>query len=197
MRTVLPLSLIVVLLCSCGTGLPKNEYFNYFNGFMEGSYIEVKQGEYIYQLQVRPAEYMALNENKTSNTLSSSEIEESISEYEEDLDFCLRISSTKHEDVLEKGNLSPTDYYKRIELLTTSFPLMIAGTTQTDTIYPSLHHFERAYKIRPFIQVLFTLSKGSPMPEDILFEDFIFQDGVQIKFKDFQDYYKNLPKLKL
>lgn len=191
------LLICTLVFSSCVKELDKEEYFNFFNGYMDDSYIEVQEGDYLYQLQARPSAFLALNEAKSDKKLSNNDIEKLAGEYDADLDFCLRISSVKQENILGKDNKDKRDYFRKIELLSSSFPLMICGISANDTTRCSLHHFERTYNIRPFVQVLFTLKKEDQLPNKILFKDQIFQNGKSILFPNFKDYYNNLPELNL
>lgn len=190
-------SLLFLLLSACEEKLAPVEYFNYFNSYAEGSYVEYSKNGFIYQLQHRSPDFMALNDLKGSSKVNEfSQVSELRKEYEEGQNFCLRIKSDEHENVLRKDLSSEENYFQRIEMLTTHFPLMLTGVGSTDSIPCQFHHFERTYTIRPFVQVLFTLKEGEKI-EKIIFKDDIFNNGEKIELEHINTYIQGLPKLKL
>jgi len=183
---------------SCGNALGYKEYFNYFNQFQEGSYIEVQDQGFIYQLQYRPKEYMSVNELKTNPEISSGLIKKEMDGYSEGLNFCLRISSEVHEDVLEKNTTDKSEYYERIGKLNADFPYTVAGISGEDTILCQFHHYERTYRVRPFVQVLFSLNgTKDQMPDKLIFDDIIFNEGKRIEFTNIIKHQNQLPKLNI
>lgn len=192
---------ILILLISssivgCGDRMEPIEYFNYFNNFNEGSFIEHSENGFIYQLQLRSPEFMAINELKGTDAQDFSDVSSISKDFEEGQNFCLRIKSEKHEDVMRKNLTSEEGYYKRIEMLSTYFPLMVTGMSGTDSIPCQFHHFERTYTVRPFVQVLFTLKENQDL-EKIIFTDAIFNSGNSIELDHIKTYIEELPKLKL
>lgn len=192
------ISIFLSTLSSCINKLGHKDYFNFFNQFKETSFIEVKKNGFVYQLQARPAEYLAVNELKTSNSISSQAIQSEVDRFDNGMNFCIRISSEINEDVLSKKMKNEGEYFERIAKLNTDFPYVVSGLINQDTVHCQFHHFERAYKLQPFIQVLFNLNtKGNKIPNKIIFEDVIFNNGEIIEFLNFNDYYTSLPKLNI
>ena len=187
---------VCILHAGCTNGIPPIDYFNYFNSYSEGSYIQQSQNGFVYQLQHRSAEFMALNELKGDGTMDFSEVSSLRKKYAEGENFCLRIKSEQHEDVMRKNLQSEDGYFKRIEMLSTYFPLMVAGISGTDTIPCQFHHFERTYTVQPFIQVLFSLEDGHSV-DKIIFTDAIFNNGETIALEHITTYIEELPILKL
>ena len=189
---------LVFGLVSCNESMDYKNYFNHFSQFNENSFLEVESNGYVYQLQYRPKEYQSVNELKMDPSICSSKIKEEMNKFGNGLDFCLRISSSIHEDVLEKNLSDQSGYYDRIAKLNMDFPQVIAGIDNKDTLLCQFHHFERAYKVQPFIQVLFSLNGNEEaLPNKIVFNDVIFNDGNTIEFNEFKMYYDQLPKLKI
>ncbi|MFT6111453.1 MAG: hypothetical protein ACJAXV_000222 [Bacteroidia bacterium] len=183
---------------SCGNKLDFKSYFDFYNQFQEGSYMEVLDNGYIYQLQYRPKEYLSINELKTNPKINSSLIRKEMNEYAEGLNFCLRIASEKHEDVLEKNTSAKSEYYERIGKLNADFPYNVAGVNETDTMLCQFHHYERTYKVQPFVQVLFSLNGDmQTMPDKVIFDDIIFNGGKRIEFTEIIKYLNQLPKLNI
>jgi len=113
--------------------------------------------------------------------------------------YCLRIGLEEtNKDVMKYNLLDESEYYHRIELLNSAFSQLTWGLSGEDTIYTGFHHFERAYKLRPFIQVMFSMSDQQDRnPDKIVFDDFIFNQGEAIVFENMNQYNNRLPKLGL
>jgi hypothetical protein len=199
MKNNLLLISLVIGLSSCHKTLDYKEYFNYYNQFSAESFIEFEENGFNYKLQYRPKEFMAINDLKSDPKINAALITKVSSEYDNGYSFCLRISSTKNEDVLEKNTQSKTEYFDRIGRLNADFPYAIVGVNGVDTIRCQFHHYERTYKVQPFVQILFSLNpmKSAEIPEKVVFQDIIFNNGLIIEFKDFKTYYNQLPKLKI
>ncbi|PCJ66673.1 MAG: hypothetical protein COA58_04230 [Bacteroidetes bacterium] len=188
----------LLFLFGCSRGWDYKDYFNFYNQFEEPSYVEIESNGFIYQLQYRPKEFLAINELKTDPAINNKLIESELTKYDEGLNYCLRISSTENVDVLTQNLPNDGEYYTRIGKLNVDFPYLISGINDADTIRCQFHHFERAYKIQPFIQVLFSLNATDEnRPNTIQFEDIIFNDGRLIEFKNLENYYTQLPELNL
>lgn len=194
--STLALALACVVHTSCNRGISPIEYFNYFNGYDEGSYIQTTQNGFVYQLQHRSPEFMALNELKGTDIQDFDEVSSMSKKYSEGQNFCLRIKSEQHEDVMRTELNSEAEYYQRIEMLSTYFPLMVTGISGTDSIPCEFHHFERTYTVQPFIQILFSLKQGQEL-ERIIFNDAIFNNGQTIELENINTYKEGLPTLKL
>ncbi|PCJ64356.1 MAG: hypothetical protein COA58_13460 [Bacteroidetes bacterium] len=185
-------------MASCSSGIGYKEYFNFFNQFDEGSSMVFVDGDITYSLQFRPAEFLALNHIKSDSEINADKISKTISDYEQGLNFCLRISSVKNEDILDLNTKDKGEYYGRIAMLNVDFPRLIAGISKKDTMRCQIHHYERTYKVQPFVQVLFNIkSNKENLPENVVFYDDIFNEGKKIEFKNFKEYYSNLPKLNI
>jgi len=195
-RLFLILSVLICFLSSCFDDLDNKEYFNFYNSFEEASYIEIVKGDFIYQLQYRPPEFLALNSLKSNKTISDSELSDEIDKYNQGLNFCLRIKSIRDEDALEANTASRAEYYQRIGQLTSEFQNSIIGVNKTDTIRCQFHLYEPSYKIHPFVQVLFSLNGSKEeLPSEIVHLDNIFNKNELIRFNNFINYQESLPDL--
>lgn len=195
---LLSVALFAVSFASCRQKMQATSYFNHFNSFQEGSYVEVENNNIVYQLQKRPKEFQALNALKGTGQIEEATVNPQIDSFGDDNLYCLRIKLKKGNEDLLRYNLSEeNEYYQRVELLSAQFGTMTYGVTNNrDTVYTGFHHFERAYQMRPFIQVLFSLSnKEGGNPDQIVFDDFVFNQGEAIVFDQLINYNKQLPKL--
>ena len=186
------------ILTGCSEKLSYRDFFRYFNTFQKGSFIENSENGFKYQLQYRPSDFLALSHLRGSNDISGSKIENTKKEFEDGLTFCLRIATDSSEDVLKKNTFESNEYFARIAALNIDFPYLILGVKDQDTFTCQFHHFERTYKIQPFIQVLFNIATpDKKVPDKILFKDDIFNEGRIIEFPNFKDYMNHLPDLDL
>jgi hypothetical protein len=187
-----------LLFCfGCKETLSKKEYYQYFSKYEKSSYLEVENNGYVYQLQFRPPEFMALNDLKSGKDFSKNTIQQKIEEYTSGNSFCLRIQETEPSDVL-RSRVDQNGYYQRIAALNSDFPYLIKGVSdQSDSLSCQFHLFERNYKVTPFVQVLFSLPNESGALEEVLFKDIIFNNGEEIRFSSFSNYKNSLPQLQL
>lgn len=185
------IALFTVALSSCTKTLDKPEYYNYFNAFQEGSYIELVDNDFVYQLQHRPAKFRALVELRKEEHFDK--LDSVAEEYSQSSQYVIRISHKDDPDILG-ANIQDAAFFKRIELLSSKFPMMVDFEFSNDTLPPSFHHFERSYKLRPFVQVLFD-QRSLENPNSIAFHDYIFQNGKTIRFEGINTLISSHPKL--
>jgi hypothetical protein len=195
-------SLILLCLCialsSCDNGKNHTEYFNYYNSFEEGSFIQVENKGLIYKLQYRNPELLALIAMRGEKSIDKKKFQEIKEDYQEGSSFSIRIFSKSNGLILDRTTVGSDEYYKRIEMLNTEFPNLVVGVNANDTSYCQFHHFERTYNVQPFVQVLFNIPNSNGKDFDqLLFQDLIFNDGEIVVFPDFKNYKNHLPKLKL
>ena len=183
----------------CSTKLSPTDYFNEFNSFQSASYIESNHNGVTYKLQYRPVEFQALNALKGTGNVNADAIQTQIDSFADRQLYCLRIQvDSADEDILRHNLSDEGEYYHRLELLNNKFGVMTWGLSGQDTVHTGFHHFERTYKIRPFVQVLFSLNdKDGNMPDKLVFEDYIFNHGEPIVFQNIRAYNNRLPKLGL
>ncbi|MBO6517285.1 MAG: hypothetical protein JJ975_12110 [Bacteroidia bacterium] len=192
---------VLFLFCSScqRQDMTATEYFNHFNSFQSESYIEKSENGVRYKLQYRPKDFQAINALKGSGLIDRETVDNQMDSFADAQLYCLRIEvDSSGEDILKHNLTDQADYFRRLELLNNAFPRMTWGMSGRDTIYTGFHHFERTYKLRPFVQVLFSLNGNeSQNPDEIVFEDYIFNNGTEIKFEELNQYHNRLPKLKL
>ncbi len=195
-KTILIITTLSVI-CGCGKNLDYKDYFSFYNRFSQESFVEDTASHFLYKLQYRPADYMALCDIRAKKErVNSKSLETKRTELTgTGQNFCIRIFSDDGAPVLDKSDIA---YYEKILQLTNEFPHSIYGlTTSGDTAYCRFSHFERSYNLQPFVQVLFNLhSNKSTEIATVRFFDGIFNQGTPIEF-DVSQYIKNLPKLKI
>lgn len=186
------------MLSACNSGWDKAKYYNYYSQFKPGSYIKIEREGLQYLLQYRPPGFMALNELKGSGDITQSAFKETLKNYTGGYHFCLRLMTLDTGQVLEHNIRYQGEYYNRIAILNGEFSSLIKGVVEEDdTLYTEFHHYERAYDLRPFEQVLFTISKKEGrLPREIVFDDRIFT-GSRVVFQDFKNHLFNQPQLNL
>ncbi|MBI1308194.1 MAG: hypothetical protein GC181_16450 [Bacteroidetes bacterium] len=189
----------MMILSGCRKSLTPTEYFNFYNTFQPESFLECDSKDLVYKLQHRPSQFQALNFLKGSGDISKETVTKLSDSAGDDRLYCLRIElKNKEDDILRYKAEEDADYYNRIELLTAEFPFLIQGIVGEDTLGVALHHFERAYKLRPFINITFSMAGSSDeLPDKILFHDWVFQNGEIIEFDHVNTLKRNQPKLSI
>lgn len=188
---------VFVQLLSCKHGVNLDVYYSSYVSFAKNTYLTKEVGNHIYMLQYRPKEFLALVDLKgTEEYLTQNRLNKAAKNYANDNHFCLRIMTKDSSDVL----LNDTDesgFYNRIGLLNADLNQMIIGIDNNDTAFVSFHHFERTYKLQPYVQILFSLSKTQSFPNTILYKDEIFENGSFVIFEDCKKLYDEQLRLAL
>ena len=184
---------------SCTPKLSATDYFNHFNTYQSESYLEVVKNGIRYKLQYRPKEFQAVNALKGSGDVNREEVNQQINNAGDPHLYCLRVEAEEGgEDIMQFNLSSKEDYFRRVELLNSEFNNMVVGVKNQDTTYTRFHHFERTYQLRPFVQVVFSLNKSDDHhPGEIVFTDYIFNEGEEIVFHQVDQYQNKLPRLGL
>lgn len=147
--------LLMISLVSCGPGsMPPQEYVNWINNEEGNLTKKVEQGDYTYQLDYKPAEYMALkdiwgeafNKDSFNNTLA---------DYKGMQYFVLTINTKEQtQEILKVGLSAENEFYGRLYYYSNEVNNDLVMIDNNDTIPCVLHHFERMYKTTPYIKVL-------------------------------------------
>jgi len=116
--------------------MDKVYYIDYFNNPSTGLSIQQSTLNWIYKLQYRTPEFMALIELGNSN-FSTSEFNEIADKYQEIDYYLLTIQGKKSSSFIEKKQL--------INHLSFDFKHQINQVTKYDSIIPVLYHFENGF----------------------------------------------------
>lgn len=153
-------------------------------------------GDYRFELQYKPSDYVALKETSRA-AFSPAEHAERTRELGSIVQFNLRLQHSHENDFLSSSNEDPQDYFDRLEyysLFANENMLLVTGS---DTLYPSLYHFEHTYNLAPYNTVVLGFEHPAPLSSDLTFiyDDHVLGTG-PVKFSlDIQDL-EAIPALK-
>jgi hypothetical protein len=163
------------------------------NGLQKNKQIE----DLTYSLFYKPAEFIALQEEKTEH-LSGQVLKKKMAELD-GLDYYdFKIQLTKDEGELLKHKLSsPDEYQERLNYFSFNMQQDIKMIEGLDTVSCALFHFERAYDVAPYAIFLLGFPKGEKdfASKTFFYQDNVFHKGI-IKFTFTKDELGSLPKLK-
>ena len=189
--------LSVLVLASCKkNSLNSSEYISFVedesNNLLKKKAIEGLH----FQMQYCPAEYLLLNEQKTT-PVSGQMVDQKKRDNINMLFFKLRINSEGNGDVLNYNIQSQDDYYARTQYLSYGFEEDIALVNGADTLFPAVFHFERTYGVAPFADFMIAFDTELKAQQDfqILIDDKVFNTGL-LKFTYSYPDLQNIPQLK-
>ncbi len=196
--TALVCCIIALLFISCATPeATQEELVKYVEDEGNGLKIKEEVGEFVFTLQYKPIEYMAINElgNKNGDTTGLAGTKEALSEMEQ---FNLTIESKDGKTEMLKNQIqNDEDYFRRIEYFSMAAEKDIKMISGKDTLPCVLYHFERSYDITPYSKMVIGFKKNAKENiEDrvISFNESILGIGTinfRVKNKDI----KNIPQL--
>lgn len=173
------------LLFGCG-GNPSNllAYTNWFSDKNNG-YIKTKQvGSIVYKVIYTPAEYLMSQELEDNVQYKKEELALKLKELKEGRNFILQVGFSPDEDAkaenLIAAKIKNYDQYKKI-ITDLSFNIesnasLVSGS---DTIYPSIYHFERGYELAKSQTFLFSFPVLNEIDDmTFIFDDPMFETGI-------------------
>lgn len=127
--------------------VPK-EYVQFVRSEEGGLKQFVKKGNFTFEIQFKPLDYVALMEQKDKATFAT------ISKRKKELNglqyYNIKIQSNHGENVLKSGISEEKEYYNRLNYLSTFLKQDVRIIQGTDTLKPVLYLFERNYGLAPF-----------------------------------------------
>ena len=145
-------SLVIFSFISNRKLTPEN-YFNWFNS-SQCTVSSWKQSDFmIMNLNYRTNEYMALSE-LNGETVSEVNFKAALKNYNCCEHFLLKIfASDTISEALSYKIINEQEYYERIRFLSSDFGSKVVLVDGSDTLPCTFHHFERTYKMKPYISV--------------------------------------------
>jgi hypothetical protein len=190
---------IFVLFSCTPSELTRDEYIKFIEDESNGLKVSEAIGEFVFIVQYKPADYMALLEQRTAeiDKVQFLKTKEELSNLEQ---FNITIESKSGKAEMLKTDIrNDQEYFRRIEYFTMEAEKDFKLITGYDTVSCGLYHFERSYDITPYSKIVLGFEKKiSESKEDrlISFNESILGIGninFRIKNKDI----KNIPQLVL
>lgn len=190
-------SLVIFSFISNRKLTPEN-YFNWFNS-SQCTVSSWKQSDFmIMNLNYRTNEYMALAE-LNGETVSDMNFEAALKNYKCCEHFLLKIfASDTTSEALSFKIINEQEYYERIRFLSSDFGSKVVLVDGSDTLPCTFHHFERTYKMKPYISVNLIFEKKRQIKNkmSLIIYPTPFNNS-EIKFEISGSMLSDIPKLKI
>jgi hypothetical protein len=192
----------LIILCtffffSCRNELKPKEYVNWIKNKQKGLLVEKEKDSYLFRLQFKPEEYMALIETRGENTVDTS-FQKVLENYSgmEYYDFMIAVKNSNNE-VMKYDIKSPTEYFEKVDYMAFKMQNRFTLIADKDTLPCKLFHFERNYNTSPesHFSLGFEVPKNGVANRKLIYNDEIF--GVnEIELEIQGESISKLPKLK-
>jgi hypothetical protein len=150
-------------------------------------------------LNYRTNEFMALSE-LNGEEVDAQKLDKALKNYACCEHFLLRIfSNDTISEALSYKIINEQEYYERIRFLSSDFGSKTYLIDGKDTLSCTFHHFERTYKMKPYISLNLIYEKKSTNRYNkmtLVIEPTIFNSSV-IRFDLNESMLEKLPKLKI
>jgi len=184
-RYFLVFLLLNLVVSSCKNGscvLNPQEFISWVNSPENGLVVKQTSGDYVFAIQYRPANYLALLETDPSR-ITKQTVDSVTKELGGIQQFMLRVElKSGQNNWMQASNKRFDDFDEQINYLSFKMQHDFKYINGQDTVECGIYHFERDYGIRPFGTFLL----GFPVMKDQANEgDSISkQDDFKILFKD-------------
>lgn len=173
--SLLILFFLIVFFSSCSEkNLETADFVTWVEDEGNGLSVTKKFDNINYRLLYKPIDYIVAKE-LINNAIKKNEIESRKKELGNMNYFTLRIESKTSEELMRVNIKSEDEYYHRLEYFMGYMQDDIYLVDGTDTISPSLFHFERNYGLAPFNDFVLGFNKSKKDVQDLYF---IFNDQV-------------------
>lgn len=145
-------------------------------------------GDYVYTIQIKPAEFAALKE--LGKDFDVNELNQRINELQGLIYLDLVIARTDGAEVLKTDLTSEQEYYERVNFLSTFLKNFIRLSMDENSYAPVLYQFERSYGLVPYCTVVMAFEEleiAGSKKINIEFDDKMFSgELVQFSLKKSQ-----------
>ena len=179
---------ISILMISCNSkDLNPNQYVAWLRDASKGLLVEKQLDAYIFKLQYKPSDYMALIESKGDN-LTPEDFQNSVNNYKglEYYDFGISVKNSNKE-MLMHDLQSPADYFTKADYMAFRMQPRISLVVGSDTLPCKLYHFERNYNTSPdsHFSLGFEVSEKNTADRKLIYNDEILGvNQIELVIKD-------------
>jgi hypothetical protein len=156
MKIHLTIMSLLILLLGCQKtpeSLVANDYLQWVKQSENKLQIIKEIGDYTYQLQYKPAAFIALIEQQRAHSNDTAQFIQRIGELTDTYQFNLTLSHQSYGSILSQ-NLG-LEYFTRLEYLTLTLKEDLELRLDGKTVPCHFYHFERNYNLAPFVTVVF------------------------------------------
>jgi hypothetical protein len=191
---------LLTLFASCGKKkLEPAGYIHWIKNYENGLHKKKQVGEYVFDVQLKPLDYIMLTERNKKDE-NSNEFKEELEEMKGMDYFSLKISLAENrEDFLKYKSNGEKHYYNRLYYYSFGFSEDIYLESEEGTKPCKLFHFERSYDLtnaRTFVLGFENTSKKKPSGDLTLVIDSKDLGLGPVKIKFDQKNLNSIPQLK-
>jgi len=192
--------LILCLFSGCiKRKLEPGEYVRYIKNPKKGIFVEKTIGEYVFGLQYKPLDYVALLEQRGDSVLNNKDFKADKEKMKNSQHFTFTIRTREGKSVLKQDIVDEKELYDRINYFSYVMQEDFKLVEGKDTLKCTFYHFERTYDLSPYLTFIveFEQSKKKNRANKLfIYEDRILKTGtVKIMIKS--GSIKRIPVLKI
>lgn len=201
-RTYTILFVLTLLLFSCSriSELGRRDYMQWMNDSEKKAMGDKELQGYRFELEYKPAEWLALNEQKNNKNLNKLEFQERLEGLKEMEHYTMKMFDNSNHGILGNAKNPDMAYYQRLEYFTSYAQNDLSLVAGSDTLACKFYHFERYYDLAPYSTIVMAFEKPSDMNLDgdrqLIYDDQVLGLG-RVKMNLAADKINELPKLKL
>lgn len=175
-KSALYISILLTISCT-KTKLDPTGYAQWVENEENGLKVQRKTGNFEFELQYKPADYMVLMEQKKKVTARS--LEQRKRELGAMQHYTLKIKALDQtRDILRSGITDERQYYERLEYFMSYMQDDISLVEGTDTLPCLLFHFERNYGLAPYSSMVLAFESDTIKKQQVPDRTFVYNDPV-------------------
>lgn len=163
-----------MMLLSCTQKeLSVKDYLAWVNNPENGLKVSKEIKDYKIELFYKPAEYIAINEQKTTE-IDTALFFQRIKEIKDFQYYTLKIESLKGTEMMRTNIASEHEYSQRLQYFSDLVQYDLSLEENNDTLSCQLFHFERNYGVAPYNNIVL----GFPKPTQENAKTLVFNDQI-------------------
>jgi len=174
--------------------LSVKDYLAWVNNPENGLKVSKEIKDYKIELFYKPAEYIAINEQKTTE-IDTTLFYQRIKEIKDFQYYTLKIESLKGTEMMRTNIASEHEYSQRLQYFSDLVQYDLSLEENNDTLTCQLFHFERNYGVAPYNNIVL----GFPKPTQESTKTLVFNDQIlgigKIKLKIEKENIDNIPNI--
>lgn len=174
--------------------LSVKDYLAWVNNPENGLKVSKEIKDYKIELFYKPAEYIAINEQKTTE-IDTTLFFQRIKEIKDFQYYTLKIESLKGTEMMRTNISSEHEYSQRLQYFSDLVQYDLSLEENNDTLSCQLFHFERNYGVAPYNNIVL----GFPKPTQENAKTLVFNDQMlgigKIKLKIEKENIDNIPNI--
>lgn len=190
--------MLISIMFSCSSDeLGVKDYLSYIKDGDNGLKITKELNNYQFELQYKPVEFIAINEQRTIH-VNDTLFKKRVKELEGLQYYTLKIQSLTGTEMMRTGINSEQEYSNRLQYFSDLAQYDMRLVDGNDTLTCALFHFERNYGVAPYNNIVLAFPKieGENNTKTFTFSEQVLGVG-KVNLKIAQQDINNIPQVKL